>query len=89
MFKALQLVKGERLLVRGGMTSVGLAAAAIAKGFGCYVAATTRNRDRETLLKENGADEVIIDDGAIAKRLAEKFDKVLELVGTITLEDLL
>ena len=31
LFKSLQLQKGERLLVRGGTTSVGLAAAAIAK----------------------------------------------------------
>jgi NADPH:quinone reductase-like Zn-dependent oxidoreductase len=37
LFKALQLKKGERLLVRGGTTSVGLAAASIAKNFGAYV----------------------------------------------------
>jgi NADPH:quinone reductase-like Zn-dependent oxidoreductase len=33
-FKSLRLEKGERLLVRGGTTSVGLAAAAIAKNHG-------------------------------------------------------
>lgn len=32
LFKSLELRKGERLLVRGGATSVGLAATAIAKG---------------------------------------------------------
>jgi len=39
------------------------------------------------MLKAGGADEVIIDDGTIAKKMTEKFDKVLELVGTTTLED--
>ncbi len=41
-FKALRLAKGETLLVRGGTTSVGLAAAAIARNFGARVASTTR-----------------------------------------------
>ena len=35
LFKSLRLEKGERLLIRGGTTSVGLAAAAIAKGSRC------------------------------------------------------
>src|SRR5271167_1379040 len=42
LFKALKLAKGEILLIRGGTTSVGLAAAAIAKKHGAFVAATTR-----------------------------------------------
>jgi NADPH:quinone reductase-like Zn-dependent oxidoreductase len=45
LFKSLRLDKGERLLVRGGTTSVGLAAAAIGKSHGAYVAATTRKPD--------------------------------------------
>ncbi|TVY84872.1 Quinone oxidoreductase [Lachnellula suecica] len=87
LFKALKLKSGDRFLVRGGTTSVGLAATAIAKNNGAYVASTTRREDREAMLKAGGADEVIIDDGAIAKKIAKKFDKVLELVGTTTLED--
>ena len=39
------------------------------------------------MLKAGGADEVIVDDGSIAKKVTKKFDKVLELVGTTTLED--
>lgn len=87
LFKSLRIQKGERLLVRGGTSSVGLAAAAIAKNHGCYVASTTRRKDREDMLKERGADEVIVDDGAVAKKIEEKFDRVLELIGTTTLED--
>lgn len=87
LFKSLRLKKGERLLVRGGTSSVGLAATSIAKNHGAYVASTTRRSDREDLLKAGGADEVIVDDGAIAKKIGEKFDKVLELVGTTTTED--
>ena len=91
LFRSLRLAKGERLLVRGGTTSVGLAAAAIAKNHGAVVASTTRRPDREQLLRSSGADQVFIDTGAIAKQVKEVFpsrvDKVLELVGTTTLGD--
>ena len=91
LFKSLRLEKGERLLIRGGTTSVGLAAAGIAKNHGAFVAATTRNPDREKLLRASGVDQVFIDTGAISKQVSEVcpngVDKVLELVGTTTLED--
>jgi NADPH:quinone reductase-like Zn-dependent oxidoreductase len=91
LFRSLRLRKDERLLVRGGTTSVGLAAAAIAKRHGAYVAATTRNPDRQAMLLANGADQVLIDSGAIADDLKASsdnpFDKVLELIGTTTVID--
>jgi NADPH:quinone reductase-like Zn-dependent oxidoreductase len=91
LFKSLRLGKGERLLLRGGTTSVGLAAAAIAKNHGAIVASTTRRPDREQLLRSSGADQVFIDTGAIAEQVKEVFpsgvDKVLELIGTTTLSD--
>ena len=91
LFKSLRLEKGERLLVRGGTTSVGLAAAAIAKNHGAFVAATTRNLDRENLLRASGVDQVFVDTGSIAEQVKEVcsngVDKVLELVGTTTLID--
>ena len=91
LFKSLRLEKGERLLIRGGTTSVGLAAAAIAKNHGAFVAATTRNPERNKLLLESGADQVFIDTGSIAGQVKEVcsggVDKVLELVGTATLKD--
>ena len=91
LFKSLRLEKGERILIRGGTTSVGLAAAAIAKNHGAIVAATTRKSEREKLLRDNGADQVFIDTGEIADQVREVFpcgvNKVLELVGTTTLVD--
>lgn len=90
LFKALRLAKGERLLIRGGTTSVGLAAAAIAKAHGAFVASTSRRADREELLRSSGADVVFIDKGGIAddvRHAGDGFDKVLELIGTTTLED--
>jgi NADPH:quinone reductase-like Zn-dependent oxidoreductase len=91
LFKSLRVEKGERLLIRGGTTSVGLAAAAIAKSHGAIVASTTRNSNREKLLRESGVDQVFIDTGSIAEQVKEVcaggVDKVLELVGTTTLKD--
>jgi NADPH:quinone reductase-like Zn-dependent oxidoreductase len=91
LFKSLDVKRGERLLIRGGTTSVGLAAAAIAKWHGILVAATTRKSQRGDLLRTSGADQVFIDTGSIAVQVKEVFpggvDKVLELVGTTTLKD--
>ena len=89
LFKSLRLGNGETLLVRGGTTSVGLAAAAIAKNFGAHVLSTTRNAKSEALLLSSGAEKMLIDDGTVADQLAQegKVDKVLELIGTTTLKD--
>ena len=91
VFKALALKKAEHLLVRGGTTSVGLAAAAIAKKFGAHVTSTTRNPEREALLRKSGADKIFIDAGSIAADVRKVYpggvDKVLELVGTTSLKD--
>jgi NADPH:quinone reductase-like Zn-dependent oxidoreductase len=91
LFKALALQQGEHVLIRGGTTSVGLAAAAIARNHGAFVAATTRAPDREKLLRASGVHQVFIDTGSIADQVREAFpggvEKVLELVGTTTLRD--
>lgn len=91
LFRSLRLAEGEQLLIRGGTTSVGLAAAAIAKRKGAFVAATTRSAAREALLRHAGVDQVFIDTGAIADQVREMWprgvDKVLELVGTTSLLD--
>jgi NADPH:quinone reductase-like Zn-dependent oxidoreductase len=91
LFKSLVLKKGERLLIRGGTTSVGLAAGAIARKFGASVASTTRDPAREGLLRKSGTHEVFIDNGAIAAEVHKAHpggvDKVLELIGTTSLKD--
>jgi NADPH:quinone reductase-like Zn-dependent oxidoreductase len=91
LFKALALQKRDRLLIRGGTTSVGLAAAAIAKSHGAFVISTTRNPQKGDALRANGADRVVIDSGTIAQEIGEVspggVDKVLELIGTTTLTD--
>jgi NADPH:quinone reductase-like Zn-dependent oxidoreductase len=91
LFTSLRLERGERLLIRGGTTSVGLAAAAIAKNHGAFVASTTRNASRDGLLRASGADHVIVDTGSIADVVArtfpDGFDKVLEMIGVTTLVD--
>jgi NADPH:quinone reductase-like Zn-dependent oxidoreductase len=91
LFKSLRLDKGDRLLIRGGTTSVGLAAAAIVRNHGVHVAATTRNPESEKLLRDNGAARVFIDTGTLEDQVKAIYpdgvDKVLELVGTKTLLD--
>ena len=91
LFRALQCKKGETLLIRGGTTSIGLAAAAIARNHGLEVVSTTRSAKREELLRKSGASKVIIDDGKIAAQVKEVtgggVNKVLELIGTTSLPD--
>jgi NADPH:quinone reductase-like Zn-dependent oxidoreductase len=90
LHRALRLAKGETLLIRGGTTSVGLAAAAIANKRGATVYSTTRSHERRELLISAGAKDVFIDGGAIAADVESRIgrvNKVLELIGTTTLLD--
>jgi NADPH:quinone reductase-like Zn-dependent oxidoreductase len=81
-----------RLLIRGGTSSVGMAAASIASGYGVETAATTRRPDRTGALTAAGAGVVFVDDGeSLAARVhaiwPEGPDYVLELVGARTAVD--
>ena len=62
---SLRLQAGQTSLIRGGTASVGLTAAILAKILAATVIATTRKSERKTMLKANGADYVVIDDGQI------------------------
>lgn len=87
------LAAGQALLVRGGTSSVGMAATALAKQRGATVLATTRSPAKAAALREMGADHVLIDDGAVAEQvralIPEGVDGAVELVGTNTLPDTL
>ena len=88
---SLELKAGELLLIRGGTSSIGLAALALARDMGATVYTTTRNPERVAFLRDLGACEVLVDNGAIhdqVKRfVSDGVDKLLELVGTKTLLD--
>jgi NADPH2:quinone reductase len=89
----LDLSRGQTLLIRGGTSSVGLAACSVAKELGATVLATTRQSDRVQALLSHGADHVIVDKGEVAVQVHELLgsgvDGALELVGTPTLPDTL
>ena len=90
LIDTLRLTKGETLLIRGGTSSVGLAALQLAKSVGATVIATTRNTNKLEFLKEYGADFVLLDDESLSTQLFSLFpngvNKVLELIGTVTVK---
>jgi NADPH:quinone reductase-like Zn-dependent oxidoreductase len=84
---------GQSLLVRGGTSSVGMAAAVLAKRLGMTVLATTRDPAKAGALTGIGVDSVLLDDGEVARQVRALVpggvDAALELVGTPTLPDTL
>ncbi|MBT2396660.1 zinc-binding dehydrogenase [Streptomyces sp. ISL-100] len=89
----LDLRPGQTLLIRGGTSSTGLAAAALAKDMGATVLSTTRQAGRAKALIKHGVDHVLVDTGRIADEVREivlaGVDAAIELVGTPTLPDTL
>lgn len=85
LFISLQLKEKETLLIRGGTSALGIASIILAKSLGCKVMVTTRSNKNNKLLKDLGVDEIIIDtNNSIKNQLTEKVDKILELVGPLT-----
>jgi NADPH:quinone reductase-like Zn-dependent oxidoreductase len=89
---ALDVGPGSRLLIRGGTSSVGLAAASIASGIGIETAATTRRPDKAEALAAAGVAHVFVDDGdSLAATVhavwPEGPDYVLDFVGASTAVD--
>jgi NADPH:quinone reductase-like Zn-dependent oxidoreductase len=84
---------GQSILIRGGTSSVGMAAAVLAKQRNMTVLSTTRRANKTAALTDVGADHVLIDDGDVARQvhdiLPAGVDTALELVGTPTLPDTL
>jgi NADPH:quinone reductase len=90
---AMGVQAGHTVLIRGGTSTVGLSAIALARDLGATVIATTRNIDRAPLLREQGAEHVLVDSGPLAedvkKLYPDRLDAALELVGVGTLPDTL
>lgn len=89
----LDIRPGQSLLIRGGTSSVGMAAAILARRRGLTVLASTRNEAKREALLAIGVDHVLIDDGdlaaAVRRIVPDGVDAALELVGTPTLRDTL
>lgn len=86
LFEGLRLEASDTLLVRGASCALGYAAVQIAHALGCRVIATTHREAYAELLRDSGADEVVIDDGMLSKK-GVRATKTLELVGPKTLRD--
>ncbi len=91
LFSALEIERAQNILIRGGTSSIGICAAAIAKANGLRVFSTTRNQKKVDWLLKNNVDEVFIESTELAPSIRMKFpegiDRVLELIGTTTLQD--
>src|SRR5215831_8435879 len=61
LYQALEIEKGQSLLIRGGTSSIGLCALELAKNAGLKVISTTRSEAKMGSLKQLGASDVIVD----------------------------
>jgi putative PIG3 family NAD(P)H quinone oxidoreductase len=89
VFEHGRLKPGERLLVHGATSGIGVAAIQMAKAAGAQVIATARGADKATQARALGADIAvdtrIQDFGAVAKQ-AGGIDVALDMVGAPTFE---
>ncbi len=88
---SLQISAADTLLIRGGSSTVGIAAIQLAKAVGAKVVATTRSERKGELLREYGADDVVLEGDDFRRRFLAKYPegatKVLELIGASTLRE--
>ena len=90
LFESLDLKPSDSLLIRGATCALGYAAIQLAKALGCRVVATTHRPAKLLLLRNAGADEVVLDTGVLADTLhGTGITKALELVGAKTVLDTL
>ena len=89
LFRNLEIVRGQTLVIRGATSSFGQAAVNMAVNAGARVIATTRNRERFGLLEGLGVERVEVEGAELSKRIAEtkRLDAVLDLVGNSTILD--
>ena len=86
---SLQLDKKDTLLIRGGSSTVGIAALQLAKAISTKVISTTRSEKKADLLRGYGANDVLLEGAEFRSRFLEKYPegatKVLELIGASSL----
>ena len=90
LHRNLELSAGQRLVVRGGTSSLGLAAIDLAARLGAEVIATTRHAGSLDALRAAGAHHTIVPAGELGPALGHiggKADAVLDLVGNSTILD--
>lgn len=89
LFRNLEIESGQLLVIRGATSSFGQAALKMAVNTGVRVVATTRDRDRFSIVEKLGAERCEIDRPDLSKHIAEakKVDRVLNLVGNSVLLD--
>lgn len=91
LFISLQLKKDDILLIRGGTSTVGLAALQLAKTIGAKVISTTRSESKAVILRNAGADDVVLEGENFRSRLLGSYPKgvtkILELIGASTLKE--
>ena len=89
LFRNLEIARGQTLVIRGAASSFGQAALNMAADAGVRVIATTRGRERVSLLEQLGAERVETEGPDLSHRIAEakKLDAVLDLVGNSTILD--
>jgi len=93
LFQGLEIDRAKNVLIRGGTSSIGLCALAIAKNYGLEVVSTSRSETKIDFLKNLGADHVLSDRGELEEQIKEIYpkgcDRALELIGTSVLKDTL
>ena len=83
------LLLNKRVLITGSTGGVGLFAHQLARLSGAYVVGTARHARNEALVREAGADEVIVGDDLSPARAYGPYDLIIDSVGGKTLESAL
>ena len=89
LFRNLEIVRGQTLVIRGAASSFGQAALNMAVNAGVRVIATTRGRERFAMLETAWRRARRTEGPELSKRIAEakQLDAVLDLVGNSTILD--
>lgn len=91
LHRNLELARGQTLLIRGATSALGQAALNIAVHTGVHVIATTRSKERFSILESLGAERVELEGPDLCHRIRASLpggiDAVLELVGNSTVLD--